>query len=124
MTEKSQNKRRVKFKYIFSDDYNPTYANGARGGITPNGDLIINFYFERPPILNSEVYDVKEDGSLGNIVEKDPDDKESFVYVRFINNGIILKLNEAKAIYEWFGKQIETLEKLLKRKEVKGKRKL
>lgn len=28
---------KIKFKYIFKDDYNPKYVNGAFGGISPQG---------------------------------------------------------------------------------------
>ena len=37
----------VKFKYIFDPAYNPKYANGAFGNITPHGEVALNFYFER-----------------------------------------------------------------------------
>lgn len=36
----------VKFKYIFDPAYNPKYANGAFGNITPHGEVALNFYFK------------------------------------------------------------------------------
>lgn len=29
------------FKYIFDDDYNPTFANGVYGGVTPSGEFVL-----------------------------------------------------------------------------------
>lgn len=39
---------KINFKYKFSDAYNPVYVNGAYGGVNPRGEIVINFYFERP----------------------------------------------------------------------------
>ncbi len=36
-----------KFKYVFDDDYNPKYVNGAFGGVNPQGEINLNFYMER-----------------------------------------------------------------------------
>lgn len=43
----SDKKNELKFKYIFDDSYNPVYVNGAHGGVTPRGELVVNFYLER-----------------------------------------------------------------------------
>lgn len=40
----------IKIKYIFRDHYNPVYANGAYGGITPSGEIVASFYFEKHPL--------------------------------------------------------------------------
>ena len=31
----------LKFKYIFDNNYNPKYINGAYGGITPKGEIAL-----------------------------------------------------------------------------------
>ena len=35
--------KRVLFKYEFPETYNPVYANGAQGGLTPQGEIALNF---------------------------------------------------------------------------------
>ncbi len=44
MTDDTQE---IKFTFIFPDDYNPAFANGVWGGVTPKGELNMNFYLER-----------------------------------------------------------------------------
>lgn len=45
----------VEYKYIFADDYNPVYANGAVGGPGTRGEIAINFFVERPAVPRSHV---------------------------------------------------------------------
>ncbi|WP_445381587.1 hypothetical protein [Robiginitalea sp. IMCC43444] len=107
--------KELKCKYIFSDDYNPTYVNGAHGGITPKGEISINFFFERNALPNSQTYNVNEQGGLaGEVLEKaEPEDLNSS-FVRFIKTGIIMNYNSAKAIHVFLGKHIDTLEAVQK----------
>lgn len=102
----------IKCKYIFADDYNPVYINGAQGGINPLGEILINFYLERHPIPISQTYSVVEN-SIGPEKEDEvePNDlKNSFV--RFITNGVVMNYQTAKEIHKWLGKHIETLEQI------------
>ena len=101
----------IKFKYIFNDDYNPVYINGAHGGISPQGEIIANFYLERLGLPNSLINSVTQDGKLGDVIESDPKDLNQS-HVRFIRNGIIMNLQTAKTIHRWLGQHIETLEKI------------
>jgi hypothetical protein len=97
------------FKYKFKDDYNPVYANGAFGGVTPLGEITINFYCERHPIPYSTTHQVNEDTSLGEIINNNPEDHQN-QFIRYIESGVILNLESAKRIYEWFGANIKLLE--------------
>ena len=54
-----QNK--VKFKYIFDSAYNPKYANGAFGNITPHGEVALNFYFERSALPYEQEFALDEE---------------------------------------------------------------
>lgn len=99
----------IKFKYVFSDNYNPIYCNGAFGGISTHGEIIANFFLERMPIPNSVMNDVNPDGSLGGIVSVEPENLDQTV-IRHVSTGIVLNEESAKAIYEWLGNQIQELE--------------
>ena len=101
----------IKFKYIFQDDYNPVYINGALGGINSQGELIVNFYLERIGLPNSIVQTIAPDGQLASIIESDPKDLNQS-HVRYVCNGIIMNLQTAKTIHEWLGNHIANLEKL------------
>lgn len=107
------NKDEVKFKYIFSDDYNPIYVNGAFGGINLQGEIVINFYLERHGLPISQSFEIKKDGKLGNEIGKEPEDLRTSM-IRFVQSGIILNLINAKKIHKWLGGHIAKLEQLSK----------
>lgn len=102
----------VKFKYIFEKDYNPSYANGAYGGISPKGEIVVNFYFERMPIPYDVVHAFNEDGTLGDVVRVLPenDDPKQRMFVRYVSSGIIMNLRTAKEVYTWLGDCIKGAE--------------
>ena len=91
-----QNK--VKFKYIFDSAYNPKYANGAFGNITPHGEVALNFYFERSALPYEQEFALDEDGVLGECVGEQP---EEVSYVRYVQNGLILNKEDARGIANW-----------------------
>lgn len=107
---KKQEINKLKIKYIFSDDYNPVYVNGAYGGLSPRGDIVINFYFERQALPNIQTFEMHE-GKLGPeiIEERDPCDHLGSM-VRYVSNGIILDYRNAKEIHRWLGTHIKSLE--------------
>ncbi len=111
MVEKSATE--VIFKYIFSNDYNPKYANGVYGGISTSADIVANFYFERHALPMSVSHLVQPNGSIGDMIANDPIDLQKSM-VRVIENGVILNLNTAKALHSWLGEQIILAEKLIK----------
>jgi len=86
---------KIKFKYVFPDNYNPVFANGAFGGITPSRQIEINFYFDRHPLPYSETRELNRGGQQGKIIARNPHE-EFPTFVRFINNGAILTLEDAK----------------------------
>ena len=101
----------IKCKYIFKDNFNPKYINGAQGGINPQGEIVINFYFERNALPNSQTYSVEENKISPQEIDSEPIDlKNSFV--RVIENGVVMNYRTAKEIHKWLGNHLETLEKL------------
>ena len=99
----------VTFKYKFSDDYNPLYANGAYGGISARGEIVIHFYLERTPVVRKQVNQLTPDGRVGDIVEVEPDDVHTQI-IRFVQTGVVLDRKVAKQLHSWLGKQLESLE--------------
>lgn len=103
------NKPEIKFKYVFSYNYNPVYVNGAHGGVSPRGELVVNFYLERPPLPNSIAHEINPNGTIGIETAQDPEDyKNSFV--RFVSDGIILNYDNARNIHQWLGERIKEME--------------
>ena len=101
---KDVNEHQVKIKYIFRDDYNPVYANGAYGGINPTGEIVANFYFERFPLPKVEI--MKED-----CTDFEPSDLADTA-VRFIDTGVILSPQTAEVLAKWLLAQVEQVKKL------------
>lgn len=104
-------KQSLVFKYIFDDTYNPKYVNGAYGGINPKGEIVINFYFERSALPTKQTFYV-QDGRLlkENIAERTPDDHAQS-FIRFVENGVIFDLDNAKVFQNWLQGKIDQLEK-------------
>lgn len=102
----------VTIKYKFKDDYNPIYINGAYGGVNTQGEIVVNFYFERLPLPNTAEIDT----SNNQISKQEPVDLDKSL-VRFIQNGVVMNLDTAKQIHSWLGGQIENLEKILNKED-------
>ena len=62
MVEKKQ--KTIQFIHQFSDDYRIVPANGAFGGISARGDLIMHFFLEHSKVPHEEINISKPDGSL------------------------------------------------------------
>ena len=97
----------VRFRYIFPEDYNPVYANGVHGGLTPRGEVVMNFFLERLGLPYSQTHDVR-DQKLGKVVRKEP---EQPVIVRYVTTGVVLTIDNAKTIHKWLGDWIDRAER-------------
>lgn len=108
----SKHEQKITFKYIFKYDYNPVYVNGAQGGISPRGEIIANFYLERPPLPNEISHAINPDGSIGaDVIAVDPENLDSSI-VRYVSSGVVLNHQNAKALHSWLGDKITELERL------------
>lgn len=112
-TASDKNKKKIIFKYIFEDNYNPVYVNGAFGGINTQGEIVANFYLERMALPNATTHLLDPNGNIGELINVDPKDLgESFV--RFVQSGIVLNLDSAKQLRDWLSEHIKSLETLKK----------
>ena len=102
-------KPEINFKYIFNYGYNPVYVNGAHGGISPRGELIMNFYLERQPLPNSISHEINSNGTIGNPTSEEPEDLQNSM-VRFIDTGIILNYESARNLHFWMGERLKEME--------------
>ena len=102
-------KPEVTFKYIFTYDYNPTYVNGAHGGVSPRGELVVNFYLERPPLPNEITHEINPNGTIGAEIAVDPEDFAHSL-VRFVPTGVVVNYQTARDLHQWLGDKIKELE--------------
>jgi len=112
----SQGKKpELTFKYIYNYSYNPVYVNGAHGGLSPRGELVMNFYLERPPLPEEIRHEINQNGTIGNVCGEEPKDLNSSM-VRFIDNGVILNFESARNLYFWLGERLQEMESVEKAK--------
>jgi hypothetical protein len=109
----SNKKQGITFKYIFKYDYNPVYVNGAHGGVSPRGEIVANFYLERQPLPNEITHAINPDGSIAaDVVGVDPENLESTI-IRYVSSGVVLNLQNAKALHSWLGDKVAELEQMM-----------
>jgi hypothetical protein len=107
----SNKKSEMTFKYIFTYDYNPIYVNGAHGSITPRGELVMNFYLERPPLPNSITHEITPAGSIGQETDVEPSDLGRSL-VRQVINGVVVNYQTARELHYWLGEKVKEMEAL------------
>jgi len=107
----AQNKPELKFKYIFDYGYNPVYANGAHGGVSPRGELVMNFYLERMALPESITHEINPNGTIGSETAAEPDDLAHSM-VRFIEAGVVMNYQNARELHLWLGERVKEMEAL------------
>jgi hypothetical protein len=112
----SQNKKpEIAFKYIFNYTYNPVYVNGAHGGISPRGELVVNFYLERPPLPAEIRHEINANGTIGEVSGEEPHNLGNSM-VRFVDSGVILNYESARNLHFWLGERLKEMEAIEKAK--------
>ncbi|OGT97954.1 MAG: hypothetical protein A2079_05530 [Geobacteraceae bacterium GWC2_48_7] len=109
----SQKKPEIKFKYVFNYAYNPTYVNGAQGGFSPRGEMVINFYLERQPLPESISHEITPEGAIGRETAVEPEDMSSSL-VRYVDTGVVMNYDSARVFHSWLGDQLHAMEELQK----------
>lgn len=100
----------IQFHYQKSTFHQEIKADGAIGGPSPTGDRIaMSIYTERNPIPQVVVQTISEEGLLGEEISEKREGKTGVI--RSVQATVHMDLPQAKAIYEWLGKQIQALEK-------------
>jgi len=100
------------FHYTHAVDYASVYANGARGVTTPHGEIIIDFYFERPSIPKHQVLALTSDGTLGIKIEDGPaSSTKNNDFDRRVVTGVIMDHKTALNIRNLINRAIDVLEK-------------
>lgn len=104
--EKESNHNQLRFKYVFSEDYNPDYANGAYGGVSGSKDIVMHFYNERPALPRETFVEFGDNGE-SKIVKDTP---EVPTIIRYIVSGVTMNLEAAKQLHSWLGGLIDSVE--------------
>lgn len=97
----NETKQHFNFEYVFDENYNPKYVNGAFGGVNPQGEINLNFYMERFAIPKKEKLEIDDESKVTNVTHE-PADVESR-FIRFIQCGITMNRERAQEIYSFLG---------------------
>lgn len=109
----SNKKPEIKFKYLFNYGYNPTYVNGAQGGFSPRGEMVINFYLERQPLPEAISHEITPEGAIGRETSVEPEDLAKSM-VRFIDTGVVMSYENARVFHAWLGEKLNEVEQMHK----------
>lgn len=105
-TPKKTESDRVAFDFVKSPHFRAVRADGAIGGVTPNGQIHVAFYSERHPIPRRVVHSVGPGGKLGDEIGRESRD----AIVREMDFDLFLSISVAKSLHEWLGKRIAEVE--------------
>ena len=109
----SHKKPEITFKYLFNYGYNPTYVNGAQGGFSPRGEMVIHFYLERQGLPETITHEITPDGAIGRETAMEPADLNKSM-VRVIDTGVVMNYDNARVFHAWLGEKLREAEELHK----------
>jgi hypothetical protein len=87
--------------------FRSTHADGFIGGLTPNGQLHIAFFSERPVLPKRHVYKLNADGSLGAEVPNDRPGTESIT--RDMQVDVLMTVQAAESLKNWLDQYLRAL---------------
>jgi len=102
---------KIRYEYKCADDYNPVYVTGVYGGPNASGDLIANFFLEHPYIAKEELFNLSQDGIIGDQV-KDEEQSKTLPVSRSIQVGVIMNIETARVFRDWIDVYIKNSEAL------------
>jgi hypothetical protein len=96
------------FDYIKSNDFRVIHADGAFGGLTPQGLVFVTLYAERPPIPTRIGYTVAQDGQghikLGDELKEERVCRDGIV--RDLEVGVMMSVAVAESLRDWLSVRI------------------
>lgn len=94
--------KEVKIYFTKAKDYKIAPANGAWGGITPQGDIAVDFYIEKGNIPDSLNYTIDE-----KTKEIKEEKREGNKQIRELQYGLLIRPDIAYIIGKWLIKKAE-----------------
>jgi hypothetical protein len=97
----------VVFEYARDPMFRSTHADGFIGGLTPNGQIHIAFFSERPVLPKRHVFKLNPDGSLGAEVPSEKAATESIT--RDMQVDVLLSMQAAEGLKNWLDQYLTAL---------------
>lgn len=99
----------IKVKYEYASDYRKIPATGAWGGLTPNGEVVVNFFVEF--ITKPESVKIKIDET--GIIEQKSQEVKNTSWTRELLVGVVMRPDIAKSVGHFLLRYAEEGEKAL-----------
>lgn len=115
-------KREVVFHYVEDGDSRTYYANGAFGGVSPKGEIVVNFFIDHTPIPTVEAFAVDSAGMMGKQTRREEkyETEQGQLHVqRRVVARMVMNLADAQSIAQWLSGKVT---EVMGRREQGGKK--
>jgi hypothetical protein len=111
---KSRARTKIAFDYLKTSQFRIVHADGAFGGPTPQGQMFISLYSERPPIPQRVVHSIEQGEGDAARVGKEIEEERVVrpAVVRDVEVGIIMSIAVAKALRDLLESRLKLIEEL------------
>ena len=109
--KKKEQPRKMQIRHSYDPDYKLVYANGVFGGITPKGELLMDFTIYRQADVKLETFLVDSKNKTRQRIE---DETEAAPPTLIRKVGVIVPSNEIDTIAKWMRTMSKELSKLNK----------
>lgn len=99
---------RVKFTYSKSSYFRVIKVDGAWGGISPSGDIVMSTYNERAPIPDVQEFNITAEGKLNLVTQE----TTSQGIMREVEVAMSMRPEAALAMANWLLDKVRQIEKL------------
>jgi len=103
------------FEYTQADYYRTVVAHGARGTITPRGEVVFELYTESLRFPSQEERELTGEGRLGKVLGEV---EESVVLERQLHSRFIMSVGDAMTFAEWLKGKVDQYNRV--KKEMAG----
>ncbi len=107
--EKGVEESEVNFDYIKGQQFRVIRADGAVGGVTPNGHIHFALFSERRAIPRQSVHPINDDGTLGEELSERRVSRGGFV--REMDVDVFVTVDVAENFCAWLQEKIEEAKK-------------
>lgn len=97
MQERRRAEETVRIEFSTAPDYRIVVANGVWGGLTPRGELKVDFILDSIKTPDSVVHSITPEGGLGPEIER----QRSSPVSRELQVGVLLSIGHAESIANW-----------------------
>ena len=102
MAEAEETTREVNVDYTEAPDYKTVYANGAYGGPSPQGDIVVDFYIERNKPYDGLILTVNAEGQIvKEIPVNENADAPSKIFTREKQITVVMRPDIAHSVGKW-----------------------